>query len=413
MSLEHVVLKSRFPDKQLTVVLEDFKKAINHLVDVENDRSPAITTAHDVLVQHYDCYWKPSDNAADIYRPTGYVTIGGESQKTDKLRVIGGLGIYDSAAAPYLRLTNASDTARDPVLQFAVGATPVVKYTMGVDDSYGDDLTLCAGSALVETYAAGLLVDVYADKRWIDVYPSVEVYGSLYAGDPNGSALASYCSLQSVTALNVVMATLDISHSGAGYVDIHAYGAGGSEGYIELDANACVIETAGDTAGGDFVSLSASSGGLLALSTGVSGDDIAWIDMESANDSSTGRAYIYFDATDYYFDGTTFNLGRGGATSRHAQFNFINHAGGANYNYVGLQAPDTVAASFTLTLPATDSTGTQALVSNGSGALSWSSFLTSASGIISNPPSTGYTIKNIYLNASKHIVVVYDSTPIP
>jgi hypothetical protein len=39
--------------------------------------------------------------------------------------------------------------------------------------------------------------------------------------------------------------------------------------------------------------------------------------------------------------------------------------------------------------------------------------LTSLMGLISNPPSTGYTIKNIYLNASKHIVVVYDSTPIP
>ena len=41
--------------------------------------------------------------------------------------------------------------------------------------------------------------------------------------------------------------------------------------------------------------------------------------------------------------------------------------------YVGLRAPGTVASSFTLTLPSTDSTGTQALVSNGSGTLSWQS----------------------------------------
>lgn len=41
--------------------------------------------------------------------------------------------------------------------------------------------------------------------------------------------------------------------------------------------------------------------------------------------------------------------------------------------YVALKAPASVAASFTLTLPNTDSTGTQALVSDGAGTLSWSS----------------------------------------
>jgi len=43
-------------------------------------------------------------------------------------------------------------------------------------------------------------------------------------------------------------------------------------------------------------------------------------------------------------------------------------------NFVGLKAPDNIGASpFTLTLPTSDSTGTQALVSNGSGTLSWAS----------------------------------------
>jgi hypothetical protein len=44
-------------------------------------------------------------------------------------------------------------------------------------------------------------------------------------------------------------------------------------------------------------------------------------------------------------------------------------------NYMALKAPATVASNVTLTLPGTDSTGTQALVSNGSAVLSWSSFL--------------------------------------
>ena len=41
-------------------------------------------------------------------------------------------------------------------------------------------------------------------------------------------------------------------------------------------------------------------------------------------------------------------------------------------NWVALQAPTTVASNITWTLPAADSSGSQALVSNGSGTLSWS-----------------------------------------
>lgn len=39
--------------------------------------------------------------------------------------------------------------------------------------------------------------------------------------------------------------------------------------------------------------------------------------------------------------------------------------------------------------------------------------LTGMKGIKSEPPSGGYTIVNLYLNAAKEIVVVYDETPIP
>jgi hypothetical protein len=47
-----------------------------------------------------------------------------------------------------------------------------------------------------------------------------------------------------------------------------------------------------------------------------------------------------------------------------------------NSNYVGLQSPATVASNLVWTLPATDSTSTQALVSNGSGTLSWANHAT-------------------------------------
>lgn len=45
-----------------------------------------------------------------------------------------------------------------------------------------------------------------------------------------------------------------------------------------------------------------------------------------------------------------------------------------NSNWVALQSPSVVASNVTWTLPATDSSGTQALTSNGSGTLAWASY---------------------------------------
>jgi hypothetical protein len=52
-----------------------------------------------------------------------------------------------------------------------------------------------------------------------------------------------------------------------------------------------------------------------------------------------------------------------------------------NSHWVAFQAPATVSSNVTWTLPATDSTGTQALVSNGSGTLAWGSMTTTATAV--------------------------------
>lgn len=59
------------------------------------------------------------------------------------------------------------------------------------------------------------------------------------------------------------------------------------------------------------------------------------------------------------------------------EFQFLEGAAGGSH-YLALKAAATMAADVTLTLPNADSSGTQALVSNGSGTLSWSSFATSS-----------------------------------
>jgi hypothetical protein len=64
-------------------------------------------------------------------------------------------------------------------------------------------------------------------------------------------------------------------------------------------------------------------------------------------------------------------------------------------NYVGLKAPGTLAANTTYTLPTTDGTSGQALTTNGSATLSWSTAGASASGAIwvnTTTVSQNYTI---------------------
>lgn len=66
-------------------------------------------------------------------------------------------------------------------------------------------------------------------------------------------------------------------------------------------------------------------------------------------------------------------------------------------NHVGFKAPDAITANLVLTLPATDSTGTQALVSNGSGVLSWANFSTVTTFLgLSDTPSSYTTAGAIY-----------------
>jgi len=80
--------------------------------------------------------------------------------------------------------------------------------------------------------------------------------------------------------------------------------------------------------------------------------------------------------------------------------------------YVALQAPATIAASYTLTLPVDDGTAGQALVTDGSGVLSWSS---AASGDVYGPASaTDNAIARFDLTTGKiiqnSVVTIADTT---
>ncbi len=72
--------------------------------------------------------------------------------------------------APTLTIRNKTDSAVDPVIQWSLGATPVVKFTAGVDDSDGDAWKLSAGSALGTTdylgYSANTVIIKKTSPLW-------------------------------------------------------------------------------------------------------------------------------------------------------------------------------------------------------------------------------------------------------
>jgi len=75
--------------------------------------------------------------------------------------------ITSTTAAPYLKIENKSDTARDPAIQWAVGATPVTKFTMGVDDSDNDKFKISQDGALGTT---DRFVISYGASPWIGFF---------------------------------------------------------------------------------------------------------------------------------------------------------------------------------------------------------------------------------------------------
>ncbi len=81
--------------------------------------------------------------AGSITSGFGSIDIG-----TDALTA-GAVNITHTSANPVLTITNQSDTAFDPSIQFRVGATPSAIFTLGVDDSTtNNDFVISRGSTL-------------------------------------------------------------------------------------------------------------------------------------------------------------------------------------------------------------------------------------------------------------------------
>lgn len=112
--------------------------------------------SHSLLFQ-----WNENDNAARTLNflvdgASRSLSIFGDTWVEQDYRIaatptFAGLYLESSTAAPFLKMTNESNTARDPITQLAVGATPVTKWTYGLDDSEDDNWKLANAASLGTT----------------------------------------------------------------------------------------------------------------------------------------------------------------------------------------------------------------------------------------------------------------------
>jgi hypothetical protein len=171
-----------------------------------------------------------------------------------------------------------------------------------------------------------------------------------YTGTNIGSTTAQYAILKvtgTLTTTKIITAPSGASYSKT-YILINA--ATGGSVTIKAAGQTGVTVGVGDKAlvafnGTDYVRIGASAGG-------------SDTQIQYNNAGNLGGS------ANFTFDGSNVQIGAQGD---------LRLADSDSSNYVALQAPSTVATNLTFTLPSTDGSNGQALVTNGSGALSFGS----------------------------------------
>ena len=129
------------------------------------------------------CYW--TKVGANVVYYGGNVGVGVNPQNANDFEVFGNALIESNTETPYVEIRNWSDTARDPMIHWSVGTTPIKKFTMGVDDDDSNAWLLCAGDVLTSTVEPESLAmyRTYSNKIAITDADNNRVHIYTYSGD--------------------------------------------------------------------------------------------------------------------------------------------------------------------------------------------------------------------------------------
>lgn len=333
--LEFAELKGTTNQVYVTANAADYTLSLPQ--DIHTGASPTFVTVKlSALTDGYVPY-HVSDAAGLANSPiqtNGTIVGVGMTPVTAQLEVNTSQIITSTTAAPYLQIVNKSDTERDPIIQYAVGATPVVKHTIGIDDSDYNSYKIAVGSALGVAYG------------FYGTYPNEYIVGDVLriSGDAYDDAVLN----RYTTFYGDFKAGYTLHPTGTTQARLYAYKEGIEWAHIyvgEIDEDS-QIEIASD----DIIQIQARS-----INSG-----------ERIEDSGC----LWYHAGSFFI----------GHSEPHTDVLGFQSSDG-EVAYLNFKSPVVAAAAdVTWTLPATDSTGIQALVSDGAGNLSWSSF-TSGGGV--------------------------------
>jgi hypothetical protein len=343
-----------------------------------------------------------ASNSFETLAVAGQTSIVADSS-TDTLTIAAGTGITltTNATTDTLTITNSATGAN------AFGSVAVAGQTTVEADSTGDTLTLVSGTGVNITTNAG--ADSITIASTINSFSNIAVSGQSNvvagsAGDTltlvaaGGMTITTASGTDTITFDSARLDDDDVTLSGTRTIELNG------EELIITSASANVVEISGGSA-------------VLPSTTIRSTDGAVASAISLFEAPNNGGAYITLQAPAQLTASTTFTLpsadgtnaqvlqtnGSGtlsfvslmttAATASVGAYLELKEAANNGTNYIRLQAPATLAADKTYTLPATDGSNGDRLTTDGSGTLSWSAVTTGASySTVRTQSGTTYTL---------------------
>jgi uncharacterized protein YdeI (BOF family) len=391
--------------------VENTTGAIGASLDALSDVDTTGVANGDVLTYNSTSgNWEPEAPAAggDIFKT---IAVAGQSSivadsSTDTLTIAAGTGITltTDAGTDTLTITNSATGAN------AFGSVAVAGQTTVEADSTGDTLTLVAGTGVtITTNATTDTVTITNSVTAPNTFGTIAVAtqsnvvadsttDTLTLAAAGGMTITTNATTDTITLDSARLDDDNVTLSGVRTVDLNGenfYFRNGSDTVIDMEPDVikmCDVNVQSVYTGeGAFMRLwEASSNGLnyvgfkapasLAAST-------SWI-LPSADGTNAQVLQTNGSGTLSFV-----SLMTTAATASVGAYLELKEAANNGTNYIRLQAPATLAADKTYTLPATDGSNGDRLTTDGSGTLSWSAVTTGASySTVRTQSGTTYTL---------------------
>ena len=354
--------------------------------------------------------WEPEAPAAsgDIFKT---IAVAGQSSivadsTTDTLTIAAGTGITltTDASTDTLTITNSATGAN------AFGNVAVAGQTTVAADGTNDTLTLVAGTGVtITTDATTDSVTITNSVTAPNSFDTIIVAGqSSVVAESSSDTLALVAAGGMTITTNATTDTItldsarldddDVTLSAVREIDLNGENLNIVNGTFEIliveadgvrQANTVIADHAG-SAGGKITLAEASVNGVhsIAIQAPASLAASTTFTLPSADGTSAQVLQTNGSGTLSFV-----SLMTTAATASVGAYLELKEAANNGTNYIRLQAPATLAADKTYTLPATDGSNGDRLTTDGSGTLSWSAVTTGASySTVRTQSGTSYTL---------------------